>query len=59
MNALQSWLKQPTTIAGLAAVGGFLTMLANGTPLTTALPALIAGVIGIVLPDHTAKPPAA
>lgn len=50
---INAWLRQPTTVAGLAALGGGATALANGATLAQAAVAIVPGLIGVLLPDHT------
>lgn len=53
--ALLSWLRQPTTIAGLATLAGIATSLAlHETSVELAFPLIVAAIVGLALPDNSA-----
>jgi hypothetical protein len=53
--AFEAWRRQPTTVAGFSVVTGTLSALASHQlTLPAAVPALIGGLVGMILPDHTA-----
>lgn len=54
LHALLSWLRQPTTILGLAGIAGTGTSLALGQlTVATAAPLIVGSLVGLVLPDNT------
>lgn len=53
--SLQSWLKQPTTVAGLSGIVGTGTaLLMHQTDLAHALPLIVGSLVAALLPDNTA-----
>jgi hypothetical protein len=54
LSGLVAWLRQPTSVAGLATVSGALSGLATGAmPLRVALPVIAGGVVAVFVPDNT------
>ncbi len=53
MNAVLAWTRQPTTVAGLSTLCGTLAALLTAqVGWQSALPLLVASLVGIVLPDN-------
>jgi hypothetical protein len=57
MNALQSWLGQKTTIAGLATILGTISAALTGQMTwQAAIPVMIGAVVAAVMPETPAAP---
>lgn len=54
LSLLVSWLRQPTSVAGIAAIFGTASAMLSGQ-LTTAqaIPVLVGAAASILLPDNT------
>ena len=54
MKKLGAWLRQPTTVAGIAALCGTMVGLLTGQiGASEAAPLLTGAIVSIVLPDNT------
>ena len=52
MSTVLAWTRQPTTVAGLSTLSGILVALLTAqVSWQSALPLLVAALVGIVLPD--------
>jgi phage tail protein X len=55
MNTLSLWIRQPTTVAGIAALCGTVSaVLLKQMSLAEAVPLLAGSLVSMVLPDNTA-----
>jgi hypothetical protein len=55
MKGVITWVKQPTTIAGIAALlGGVSGLLTGGLTWVGFIPIAISAVTGMIIPDNTA-----
>ena len=55
MEKLQNWLKQPTSVAGLAAMFGTVSaLMSQQLTWAQAGPLLVGAVVSIALPDNSA-----
>ncbi len=53
MKTIIAYLRQPTSIAGLASITGGLTLLTLHGNQSTALSMIVGGAVAFVLPDNT------
>jgi len=54
MRALNQWLRQPTTVAGISTFfGTLIALLLRQMSLVEAAPLLAGGAISIILPDNS------
>ncbi|MCW3478952.1 hypothetical protein OL229_05155 [Neisseriaceae bacterium JH1-16] len=54
MQRILKRLAEPSSAAGIGTIIGNVAALASGTPASIALPALLAGVVAVLLPERGA-----